>query len=478
MTSEVARVAHEQAYGAAGRGARGLMALRGARAVARLLAPVCLGLAGGLALAAAGAGAAHGPAWPWVALAGVAFWLLQFVLGRTLQQAVAGGGIGPARLTPVGGAADLALSAVVSAFPDPCVAVDRRGVVLAVSPPAARLFPHLATGRPMSFALRAPEFVEALEAVLNGGAGRTVLVTQRVPVERSFEIAAAPLDADRRRGALVVLRDLTDQLRVEQMRVDFIANASHELRTPLATVLGFIETLQGPARNDAAARERFLVIMRDQSLRMKRLIDDLLSLSRIEGRAHHAPSAPVDLADVARQITGALRPMATDAAVEISLSAPDGPVIVPGDRDELLRVVENLVENAVKYGDSGKRVAIAVTTRAMSGDVRGASARAGDSAPEPDEARTEAPSEAPSEAVIEVRDFGAGIPAEHVPRLTERFYRVDAQASRGKGGSGLGLAIVKHIVNRHRGRLTIESAPGEGATFRVVLPLAHARPTD
>ncbi|MGV2980822.1 ATP-binding protein [Camelimonas sp. ID_303_24] len=437
-----------------------MAALRAVRGLARALAPVCVGAAGGLALAGAGAGAAATRIWPWAALAGGALWLLQFVIGRALRQARAGGGVGPARLAPAGGAADLALPAVVSAFPDPCVAVDRRGVVLAVSPPALRLFPHLAIGRPMSFALRAPEFVEALEAVLNGGAGRTVLVTQRVPVERSFEIAAAPLNADRRRGALVVLRDLTDQLRVEQMRVDFIANASHELRTPLATVLGFIETLQGPARNDPAARERFLAIMRDQSMRMKRLIDDLLSLSRIEGRAHHAPSAPVDVADVARQITGAMRAMATDAGVEISLSAPEEPVIVPGDRDELLRVVENLVENAVKYGDSGKRVAIAVTTRGSSGAVSGDAG------------------EAASEAVIEVRDFGPGIPAEHAPRLTERFYRVDAQASRGKGGSGLGLAIVKHIVNRHRGRLFIESAPGEGATFRVALPLARTRQAD
>jgi len=470
MTAEFTRGAQEQGQGATGPGMRRLMALRAFRAAARLLAPLCLGLAGGLALVAPGAEAAA-RGWPWAALAGAALWFMQLLAGRALRQARAGGGVGPSRLTPAGGAADLALPAVVSAFPDPCVAVDRRGVVLAISAPALRLFPHLVIGRPMSFALRAPEFVEALEAVLNGGPGRTVLVTQRVPVERSFEIATAPLEADRRRGALVVLRDLTDQLRVAQMRVDFIANASHELRTPLATVLGFIETLQGPARNDAVARERFLTIMRDQSLRMKRLIDDLLSLSRIEGRAHHAPSAPVDLVDVARQITGALRPMATDAGVDICLTAPAEPVIVPGDRDELLRVVENLVENAVKYGDGGKRVEVAVATRAAPDEPRregGANLDAGG------EDAGQAASVAPTEAVIEVRDFGAGIPPEHVPRLTERFYRVDAQASRGKGGSGLGLAIVKHIVNRHRGRLHVESAPGEGATFRVVLPLADA----
>lgn len=442
---------------------------RVARAALRGLALLCLGMAAGLALATTGAGGggrAVANAWGWFAGGAVLLWVLQFAMGRRLMSGLAPGVLTAARRAPGAGVvADIPLPAVIGAFPDPCVAVDRRGVVLAASLPAVRLFPNIVAGRPLSFVLRAPEFVDALETALNDGVSQTVLLTHRVPVERLFEIGVAPLDSVGRRGALVVLHDLTAQRRVEQMRVDFIANASHELRTPLATVLGFIETLQGPARSDPAARERFLEIMRDQSLRMKRLIDDLLSLSRIEARAHLELSGPVDVVDVTRQITDALRPMATEAGVEINLDAPEDAVIVPGDRDELLRVVENLVENAVKYGDSGKRVDVSVATRAITRNEPGAAHQ--------DVNAADAPS---AEVIIEVRDYGPGIPPEHTPRLTERFYRVDAQASRGKGGSGLGLAIVRHIVNHHRGRLNIESVPGEGSVFRVILPLAQPTP--
>jgi two-component system phosphate regulon sensor histidine kinase PhoR len=223
------------------------------------------------------------------------------------------------------------------------------------------------------------------------------------------------------------------------MRVDFIANVSHELRTPLASLVGFIETLQGPARDDPASRERFLDIMRDQAWRMTRLIDDLLSLSRIELREHVAPDRRVDLRLVAMQMLDTLRPMARDRGVNIAIDCSPEPAMVLGHDDELSRVVENLAENAIKYGESGKRVDVALTRRG-------------------------------SEIELSVRDYGPGIAHEHLPRLTERFYRVDAAESRGKGGTGLGLAIVKHIVSRHRGRLAIESEPGQGAVFRVLLP--------
>ena len=230
------------------------------------------------------------------------------------------------------------------------------------------------------------------------------------------------------------------------MRADFVANASHELRTPLATLSGFIDTLQGPARDDAAARERFLAIMEAQATRMARLIDDLLSLSRIELNAHVRPVTPVDLAALVRQVVDALQTLARDRGVEIAVTAPPKPLIVPGDRDELVRLFENLIENALKYGGSGKRVAVALS--------RGAAA------------------DGAAEAIVAVRDYGPGIAAEHLPRLTERFYRVDVAGSRAQGGTGLGLALVKHILNRHRGRLAIESKAGEGATFTVRLPLA------
>jgi two-component system, OmpR family, phosphate regulon sensor histidine kinase PhoR len=232
------------------------------------------------------------------------------------------------------------------------------------------------------------------------------------------------------------------------MRADFVANASHELRTPLASLSGFIDTLQGPARDDPGARERFLQIMKGQARRMARLIDDLLSLSRIELNEHVHPETAVDVVPIVRQVVDSLQMLARERGVEVAVAAPPAPLTVLGDRDELVRVFENLVENALKYGASGKRVDIAV-------------------------ARSDASDTSRGEAVISVRDYGPGIAPEHLPRLTERFYRVDVGQSRAEGGTGLGLALVKHALNRHRGRLTIDSTLGAGATFTVRLPFAQ-----
>jgi two-component system phosphate regulon sensor histidine kinase PhoR len=250
---------------------------------------------------------------------------------------------------------------------------------------------------------------------------------------------------------LLTFRDLTPIRRVEEMRVDFVANASHELRTPLAALSGFIETLKGPARNDTAARERFLDIMEAQAKRMARLIDDLLSLSRIELAAHVRPQTPVELVPIVRQVVDALQMLARDRGVTVTIDAPKQPLIVSGDRDELTRGLENLIENALKYGASGKRLEITLSRAFHVGGGE--------------------------ESLVAVRDFGPGIAAEHLPRLTERFYRVDVAESREQGGTGLGLALVKHIMNRHRGRLTIESRPGEGATFTMRLPSATPETT-
>jgi len=209
-------------------------------------------------------------------------------------------------------------------------------------------------------------------------------------------------------------------------------------------LLGFVETLQGPAKDDAAARERFLGIMQQQASRMARLIDDLLSLSRIELNAHLRPRTPVELGSIVRQVIDGLQPIARDRAVEVTANEPAVPIVVLGDRDELIRALENLVENALKYGASGKRVDVTLS-------------RSG------------------GEAHVSVRDYGPGIAPEHLPRLTERFYRVDVADSRAQGGTGLGLALVKHVLNRHGGRVTIESQRGEGATFTLHLPLHTAR---
>ena len=345
---------------------------------------------------------------------------------------------------------NLLLDAVISGMPDPVVVLGHEGRVIAFNAEAAALAPALRRGEPASIALRAPELVEAIRAVGTTGKPQRVEFSARLPSSRWSEAFVSPVtpagrDPARAEIVIITVHDLTPIRRVEEMRADFVANVSHELRTPLAALTGFIETLQGSAREDPAARERFLGIMQAQAWRMARLIDDLLSLSRIELRAHQRPDTPVDLMPIVRQVTDGLQMLARDRGVTIAIAAPEQPLIVAGDRDELIRLFENLVENALKYGASGKRVDIAL-------------------------ARVEAP-DGKGEAHVSVRDYGPGIAAEHLPRLTERFYRVDVGESRAQGGTGLGLALVKHILNRHQGRLSIDSKAGAGATFSVRLPL-------
>jgi two-component system phosphate regulon sensor histidine kinase PhoR len=339
------------------------------------------------------------------------------------------------------------LEAAISGMPDPTVLLDHEGRVLGFNAPAAMLAPALRRGEPASIAMRMPELVEAIRAALTSGRAQRVEFSAPLPSPRWSEAFVAPVTfADDSRIVVITVHDLTPIRRVETMRADFVANVSHELRTPLAALTGFIDTLQGPARDDVEARDRFLGIMQAQAWRMARLIDDLLSLSRIELRAHQRPETPVDIVPIVRQVTDGLQTLARDRGVAVAVNAPAEPLVVHGDRDELLRLFENLIENALKYGASGKRVEVACE-RAAGPDGR-------------------------PEARVRVRDFGPGIAAEHLPRLTERFYRVDVGESRAQGGTGLGLALVKHILNRHQGRLSIESKSGEGATFTAHLSLA------
>lgn len=335
------------------------------------------------------------------------------------------------------------LGALIDALPEAVFIIDAEAHAVAVNPAGRAVLPSLRLHEPLARSLRSPDVLDALSRVLAGGRAEKVLWAERAPVECWFEAQVSPLRVPGYEPAAVIsLRDLTEARRVERMRVDFIANASHELRTPLASLLGFVETLQGPARDDAKARERFLGIMREQTQRMARLVDDLLSLSRIEQHLHLRPDTPVDLAMLVTHICDTLSPMAEESGLTLEMDLPQN-VIVPGDRDELARVIENLVENAIKYGrpdgDAPRRVEISLRSYS-------------------------------AVTALTVRDHGPGIAPEHIPRLTERFYRVDAGKSRAKGGTGLGLAIVKHIVLRHRGKLTIDSAPGAGALFRVILP--------
>ena len=328
--------------------------------------------------------------------------------------------------------------------------LDREGRVVAFNEAATGIAPALSRGELALIGLRMPELVDAVRRAARRREPQRVEFFERVPLDRWMEAFVTPV----RIGAggepsvdllLMTFNDLTPLRRVEEMRADFIANASHELRTPLAALLGFIETLQGTAKDDPAARSKFLEIMQGQATRMARLIDDLLSLSRIELNAHLQPNTLVDFSPIVRQVVDGLQTLARDRSVDIKVTIPADPLLVLGDRDELIRALENLVENALKYGAVGKRVDITVS--------RG-------------QTRAGAP-----EARVAVRDYGPGIPPEHLPRLTERFYRVDVTDSRAQGGTGLGLALVKHVLNRHGGRLTIESTLGAGATFIIHLPL-------
>jgi two-component system phosphate regulon sensor histidine kinase PhoR len=339
---------------------------------------------------------------------------------------------------------------IIGGLPSAAIVLDREGRVVAFNEAATGIAPALSRGELALIGLRMPELVDAVRRAARRREPQRVEFFERVPLDRWMEAFVTPV----RIGAggepsvdllLMTFNDLTPLRRVEEMRADFIANASHELRTPLAALLGFIETLQGTAKDDSVARGKFLDIMQGQATRMARLIDDLLSLSRIELNAHLQPNTPVDLPPIVRQVVDGLQTLARDRGVDIKVTIPSEPLLVLGDRDELIRALENLVENALKYGAVGKRVDITV--------ARG-------------QTRAGAP-----EARVAVRDYGPGIPPEHLPRLTERFYRVDVTDSRAQGGTGLGLALVKHVLNRHGGRLTIESTLGAGATFAIHLPL-------
>jgi len=373
------------------------------------------------------------------------------VAAAALLGARGGGDTIGAVLPPVPAArADAPLQALLAGLADPVIALGRDGRVIAFNEPARALAPALRQGEPVSLVLRMPELSEAVTRTFAEAAPQRFQYSERVPLDRWFEAVAAPVGHGSNGKADMVLlsfRDLTPLRRVEEMRADFVANASHELRTPLAALLGFIETLQGRARDDAKAREKFLAIMQVQARRMARLIDDLLSLSRIELNAHRRPDGAVDLVPIVRQVVDGLQTLARDRGVTVDVEA-SGSLWVLGDRDELVRVLENLVENALKYGATGKRVDVAAAPGPVSPDGQ-------------------------AEAQVRVRDYGPGIAPEHLPRLTERFYRVNVRESRDQGGTGLGLALVKHILARHRGRLTIESAAGAGATFIMHVPIAE-----
>jgi two-component system phosphate regulon sensor histidine kinase PhoR len=339
------------------------------------------------------------------------------------------------------------VGSLLAAVPMPLVLIGDDERIAGANPPALGLLGPGIVGRHYLLAMRQPEVMDAVEGTLrHRQAGQARHVTTGPSAETVWRVTVAPVAGGGLAGALCAFEDITEAEKIGQMRRDFVANVSHELRTPLTALLGFIETLRGAARDDAAARERFLAIMEREAGRMNRLVRDLLSLSRVEADERVRPTERVDIAAIAGGVAATLRPMAEAASVAIRLTGADRPAVVMADPDQIAQVLQNLIENAIKYGGSGKLVEVRLGHEARDLSLRGPALR------------------------IEVADQGEGIDPIHLPRLTERFYRIDTHRSREQGGTGLGLAIVKHIVNRHRGRFRIDSEPGRGSTFTVLLP--------
>ncbi|WP_022706431.1 sensor histidine kinase [Paracoccus zeaxanthinifaciens] len=352
--------------------------------------------------------------------------------------------------------------------PMPMMAVDHRARVIAANPAVVRLLGADLMDRPFVTVLRHPAIVEAVDWVLEPDRHRAPTLDPGLPppvdggvtLRAQFpadgrdilaEVTVSPLPSVFGRGAMIALHDRSVAEEAEQMRRDFVANVSHELKTPLTAMTGFIETLRGPAREDARARDRFLDIMEREAARMNRLIQDLLSLSRVQAEERQRPSTRVDLAGLLRSVVATMSPRAEAAGVDIHVAGLEDAVALPGDADQLTQVFQNLIENALKYGGSGGYLGLRLERIAHEPMLRG-----------------------PAWAVT-VEDRGEGIEEQHLPRLTERFYRVDTHRSRAQGGTGLGLAIVKHIINRHRGRLRIDSRRGAGSRFTVILPERSSR---
>ncbi len=340
---------------------------------------------------------------------------------------------------------------VLEALADPVVMVDARRQVVAANAAAHAVWPTRLVGRNIALSIRHPDVLDALDEVLHGVASRDVEVTLGGAISTTYQVRVARLSVSARANepnALIAFHDLTSARRAERMREDFVANVSHELRSPLTALLGFIETLRGPARNDPAARMRFLELMTGEAKRMARLIEDLLSLSRVEAEEHVPPQGSVDLTGLLREIAANLDLQAAMRNMRIEVTCAQALPPALGERDELTLVFRNLLDNAIHYGNAGSTITVSIEAVGRVPEIGG-----------------------PGIAVA-VRDRGEGIAPEHIPRLTERFYRIDKGRSRQMGGTGLGLAIVKHIVSHHRGQLSVRSTPGEGSVFEVTLPCA------
>lgn len=337
---------------------------------------------------------------------------------------------------------------VINTLTDPIFLVDSARRIQLFNSAAEEQFGSRLLNLDFVHALRSPEALDCVDRVLSGAKSAEASIQLTLPVRMRLKISAVRPENTDKHGysAVVTVTDISHIYEAEQMRSDFVANVSHELRSPLTTLTGIIETLKDSAKNDETARHNFLQIMGREAGRMNRLIEDLLSLSKVEAEAHVRPHELVDVSALLEQSVATFKSRAETDSPEIVIK-PEGQIApVPGDEDELTQVFHNLIENGVKYGSSGGKVEIKISSVDHAPGFRG------------------------PVVTISVRDHGPGIAAHHIPRLTERFYRIDEGRSREQGGTGLGLAIVKHIVNRHLGRLHIESGIGTGTTFTVQLP--------
>ncbi len=337
----------------------------------------------------------------------------------------------------------------LDAIPMPAVFVEPQMRILGANDRARTLNPSAEGARPFVLVFRQPSLGAALETCFKTGAPQKAIYHHTDgPHEIRYEVTLSRVQGGEIDGCLLCFNDTTHLKQADQMRRDFVANVSHELRTPLTAILGFIETLQGPARGDQKAQDRFLSTMAAEAGRMNRLVGDLLSLSRVEEEARVRPTTIVDLDQLIRSTLRNLEPVAEEVGGALIYDAPVEPYKLPADSDQLFQVFTNLMENALKYGGEGTEVTVRITKSPRDHVLRVPVLR------------------------ISVEDTGPGIAPTHIPRLTERFYRIDSHRSREMGGTGLGLAIVKHILNRHRGRLAVESTVGEGSVFTVILPLS------
>jgi two-component system phosphate regulon sensor histidine kinase PhoR len=362
------------------------------------------------------------------------------------------------------------LTPLLEALPDSALLIDLEGRIAGSNAAARAAFQFEAAGLFLSAILRHPALLDAVQAAYDGDT-RTVEYDTSDQVEQHVRCYVAPVHWGDEKAALIVFHDQTARINTERMRADFLANASHELRTPLASLTLLIETLNGHARDNPEEREHFLGMMQVQADRMRRLIDDLLSLSRIELDEHVPPFDRADVSQVAREVVDALAPVAKEKGVNLVHSGADNPAPVVGERFQLTQVIQNLVDNALKYAPAGSNVAVIVGVAESREEAAQLAGRRWDEAGHIS-LLTPAPTANRGYAFVRVEDSGPGIARRYLPRLGERFFRVEREQGAERGGTGLGLAIVKHIINRHRGGFVVESQPGKGSAFAAYVELA------